>query len=79
MAACLSLPIPETVPAAPRPAAVAPAMTRCECTEVSFENVAKMIAAGCTHEHAMASTGVGGTCTACRGDLELYLATLNLI
>jgi bacterioferritin-associated ferredoxin len=54
-------------------------MTRCECSEVSFEKIAHMVADGCTHHEAMAATGAGHTCTACRGDLELYLATLNLI
>jgi hypothetical protein len=60
----------------PRP----PAMTRCECSGVAFSDVARvMVKHCCSHEQAMDLTGAGRTCTACVPDLELYLASLNLL
>lgn len=55
-------------------------MTRCECSGVAFSDVARMMLNhGCTHEQAMDLTGAGRTCTACVPDMELYLASLNLL
>jgi hypothetical protein len=55
-------------------------MSRCECSGTSFSDVARtMVQHQCSHEHAMAVTDVGQLCTACIPDLELYLASLNLL
>lgn len=50
------------------------AMTRCECAEMSFEEVARRVDGGTPLEEVMAKTGCGATCTACRPDLMEYLA-----
>ncbi len=61
----------------PRPAAgprtTAPAMTRCECAGVSFEELASRIDEGEHLDEAARATGCGQTCTACWADLERYL------
>jgi NAD(P)H-nitrite reductase large subunit len=53
-----------------------PRLTRCECAELSFEEIARRIRTeGITLEQVMAQTGCGGTCTACIPDLQHYLAS----
>jgi bacterioferritin-associated ferredoxin len=51
-------------------------MTRCECAGITFEEIARIsererIAA---FEVLCRRTGCASTCTACRGDLEAFLA-----
>ena len=49
-------------------------MTRCECAEMSFEDLARVKAAsGWTLDELLERTGCGQTCTACRPDLEDFL------
>lgn len=48
-------------------------MTRCFCNEVSFETIAREVAAGRPLTEVLAATGAGGTCTACLPDLECHL------
>ncbi len=51
-------------------------MTRCECAELSFEEIARRVRTeGLTLEQVMAQTGCGETCTACLPDLHHYLAS----
>jgi bacterioferritin-associated ferredoxin len=52
----------------------AQAMTRCECAGISFAEVGRLLDAGEPLPAALARTGCGSTCTACRPDLESYLA-----
>jgi NAD(P)H-nitrite reductase large subunit len=55
--------------------AMPPAMTRCECAGVTFQEfAARMAASGATLEEASLRTGCGRTCTACLPDLLQYLA-----
>lgn len=70
-------------PSAPRtagrrfalPVAVAPAMTRCECSGLEFAEIARRVEMpGGSLEAVMASTGCASTCTACTGDLMAFLA-----
>jgi bacterioferritin-associated ferredoxin len=50
-------------------------MTRCECAEVSFAEIARRVRAeGWSLDEIAARTGCGGTCTACVPDLVQYLA-----
>jgi NAD(P)H-nitrite reductase large subunit len=57
-------------------AVTAPAMERCECAEVSFAEVARLVQAErLSLEEVPRRTGCGGTCTACVPDLERFLAT----
>jgi NAD(P)H-nitrite reductase large subunit len=50
-------------------------MTRCECAEVTFAEVARRVNdEGLSLEEIATRTGCGGTCTACVPDLVLYLA-----
>ncbi|KAA0253766.1 (2Fe-2S)-binding protein [Acidobacteria bacterium ACD] len=50
------------------------AMTRCECTGVTFAEIARQVEAeGLTLEEAQARTGCGGLCTACVPDLRDFL------
>ena len=57
-------------PAKPR------AMTRCECTGVTFQELARrMDAEGTTVEEVCRRTGCGLTCTACVPDLVRALAS----
>jgi hypothetical protein len=56
------------------------AMTRCECSGVGFSDLARLMGEHrCSHDQAMDLTGAGQTCTACVPDLEMYLASLNLL
>jgi NAD(P)H-nitrite reductase large subunit len=49
-------------------------MTRCECAEVSFSEVAALMRAeGLTVDQACDRTGCGRTCTGCLPDLEAFL------
>jgi bacterioferritin-associated ferredoxin len=71
----------QTVDAAPAPArrlfalpAFGRAMTRCECAGISFAEIGRLLDAGEPLPAALARTGCGSTCTACRPDLESYLA-----
>ena len=58
-----------TQEAAPR------AMTRCECAEVSFAEIARRVQEeGRTVDEICHGTGCGRTCTACLPDLTRYLA-----
>jgi NAD(P)H-nitrite reductase large subunit len=51
-----------------------PHMTRCECAEVSFAEVARRVhAEGLSLDEVATRTGCGGTCTACVPDLVRYL------
>jgi NAD(P)H-nitrite reductase large subunit len=50
-------------------------MTRCECAELPFEEIARrMTHEGQTLREMSARTGCGQTCTACLPDLEDFLA-----
>lgn len=58
------------------PAPVPPAMTRCECAGVGFEEIARRLGEqGISVEEACGRTGCGATCTACLPDLRAYLAS----
>lgn len=58
----------------PVPPASAPAMTRCECARVAFEEVARDVRErGVSAEAAIAGSGCGALCTACLPDLEAFL------
>jgi bacterioferritin-associated ferredoxin len=49
-------------------------MTRCECAEVSFEEMARrMREAELSFEQACEMTGCGRTCTACLPDLRSHV------
>ena len=62
----LSEPLPELP--------VTRAMTRCECADRSFEELARaMRVSGWTLDELFERTGCGQTCTACRPDLEEFL------
>jgi len=51
-------------------------MTRCACTGVSFEEIARLVRKeGLTLEAACRRSGVGDLCTACLPDLEATLRT----
>jgi bacterioferritin-associated ferredoxin len=80
--ACLLHPAPgaalEKAPAASaaHPAPVPPPMTRCECAELSFEEIARQVKApGSSLEDVGRRTGCGQTCTACLGDLRRFLGS----
>jgi bacterioferritin-associated ferredoxin len=50
-------------------------MTRCECAEVSFEEIqARMLSESRALDEILQLTGCGSTCTACLPDLREYLA-----
>jgi bacterioferritin-associated ferredoxin len=50
-------------------------MTRCECAEVSFDEVARrMRQEGLSLEEAAERTGCGRICTACLPDLRAHLS-----
>jgi bacterioferritin-associated ferredoxin len=56
--------------------AVAPPMTRCECAEISFEQVAQTMGAeSLSFEEVSRRTGCGRNCGACLPDLRRYLAS----
>ena len=78
MATTIAAP-PETVPAAqpcPAPAvSFGPPMTRCECSGVTFVEVARrMQAEGLLPEQAIARSACGRNCGACIPDLRRFLA-----
>ena len=80
--ACALHPAVEPGSADPSPAGEAllrsapPAMARCECTEVSFEEIAAhMEAEGATLDDVVRKTGCGTTCTACLPDLRRFLSS----
>ena len=59
----------------PRTPFVAPAMTRCECAGVTFEEVARrMYAERLSVEQAVRRTGCGQNCGACIPDLVQFLS-----
>ena len=50
------------------------AMTRCECADLSFAEIARRVLDdGASFDELRARTGCGETCTACLPDLQLYL------
>jgi bacterioferritin-associated ferredoxin len=73
-------PAPDRAAAAPPPAfpwAVPRAMTRCECADVTFQEIARQMAASNgSLDEAVRRTGCGQTCTACLPDLRRYLSSL---
>jgi bacterioferritin-associated ferredoxin len=80
--ACLLHPAPEGVledapPVAGGFASRVPApMTRCECAEISFAEVARQVAQpGGSLDEVGRRTGCGQTCTACVKDLRRFLAS----
>ena len=51
------------------------AMTRCECAELSFDELARRLReAGRSFDQLQAETGVGLLCTACLPELRAHLA-----
>jgi bacterioferritin-associated ferredoxin len=63
------------VPEAPA-RCLAPCMSRCECTGISFEELARLkTLEGLSVEETARRTGCGQTCTACLPDLKAYLAS----
>jgi bacterioferritin-associated ferredoxin len=49
-------------------------MTRCECAEISFDEIGRrMREKGLTLDQACERTGCGRTCTACIPDLRAHL------
>ena len=53
------------------------AMTRCECAGVSFQEIARQMAAsGGSLDDVQRRTGCGGNCTACVPDLLRFLSSL---
>ena len=50
------------------------AMTRCECAELSFDEVARRIREGASFEEVQERTGCGRLCSACLPDLRDHLA-----
>ena len=73
--ACAPLPVEDDDEPSSLPRLVGRAMTRCECTGVSFEDAARLAhAEGCTVEELTRRTGCGGNCTACIPDLRRFLA-----
>jgi len=70
--ACTAHPAPDAF----GPPVIGPAMTRCECAEISFEEAARrMQAEKLTVEELTRRTGCGGNCTACVPDLRRFLAS----
>jgi bacterioferritin-associated ferredoxin len=51
-----------------------PAMTRCECAELPFDEIRKRMQKGQSFDEIAKRTGCGRTCTACVPDLEAFLA-----
>jgi bacterioferritin-associated ferredoxin len=50
-------------------------MSRCECAELPFDEVARRVREeGATLEGVMESTGCGRMCSACLPDLRAHLA-----
>jgi bacterioferritin-associated ferredoxin len=52
----------------------APAMTRCECADLPFDEIRKRLENGLSFDEIAKRTGCGQTCTACVPDLEAFLA-----
>jgi len=50
------------------------AMTRCECAELGFDEVARRIRDGASLEEVQVRTGCGRLCSACLPDLRDHLA-----
>lgn len=50
------------------------AMTRCECTEVPFDEISGELRRGRSLDDVQAETGAGLLCTACLPDLREHLA-----
>jgi len=74
MATLLEAP-PATLPESPRAACRGRAMTRCECAEMPFEEIARRLREdGASFAELSRRTGCGQTCTACVPDLEAFLA-----
>jgi len=55
----------------------APAMTRCECTGLAFDDVARRIREGSTLGEVQERTGCGRLCSACLPELRAHLAGLR--
>jgi bacterioferritin-associated ferredoxin len=51
-----------------------PAMSRCECADMSFEEIRKRLEKGQDFDELAKRTGCGRTCTACVPDLEAFLS-----
>ena len=68
----VTAPAGERVPFA-RP--VSMPMSRCECAEVAFPEIARQIDGGASFDEVSARTGCGTTCTACLPDLRRFLAS----
>lgn len=53
----------------------APAMSRCECAEISFEKIERLMKErGWSLQEVSMQTRCGRTCSACVPDLEAYLS-----
>jgi bacterioferritin-associated ferredoxin len=64
----------QSADAPPRPR-YGQAMTRCECAELSFAEIAQRLSTErLSLEEVTRRTGCGSTCTACLPDLRDYLA-----
>ena len=50
------------------------AMTRCECAELTFDEVARRLRDGASLEELQERTGCGRLCSACLPDLRDHLA-----
>ena len=49
-------------------------MTRCECTGLAFEEIARRVLEGATLDEVQERTGCGRLCSACLPDLHARLA-----
>lgn len=49
-------------------------MTRCECADIAFVEIGKLLEAGEPLPSLLARTGCADMCTACLPDLDSYLA-----
>jgi len=78
--ACALHPAPEATEGAAPPTWARPGprpMTRCECADVPFQEIARQMAReGTSLEEVRERTGCGFTCTACVRDLQRFLASL---
>ncbi|HXY40273.1 MAG TPA: hypothetical protein VEQ10_11400 [Vicinamibacteria bacterium] len=52
-------------------------MTRCHCTDVPFEEVARRMRAGQGFDQATLEAGAGLLCTACLPDLRAHVAGIE--
>lgn len=55
------------------------AMTRCECSELSFAEIEGRLRGGQSLERVQAETGAGLLCTACLPDLREQLASAGAL